>query len=599
MLCSIYVLVGRADDFSSELIDAEKSAELFQQEITDETAGYELPQCPALSHQALCDFESLSYQDILSHRSCHIRADSGAAEAALQDRFNGLPIHRVVVHRYNVFDKLNPDEDSRFYQGLNRIHVVTKRSVILSQLLFKENDIYDADRVQESARILRSRGYFSSAVVIPVLCNERLTILVATQDSWGLEPEISASRKGGENNTAFALTEDNLFGTGSEIAIGYESDAERDRYFVNYFTPHVFNTPYAVSFGYGETSDGNDFSVALVKPFISLLTESSFGVGVTQQNFLETIDQNEVELTAYQRQTRRINAFYGHAFEISGKRSQRWTLGLSQIRDRFDFRLNTRARLPADERVNSVWGEYSLIENDFAVLENLNFIGQLEDIQLGRTARLRLGLSPSGWNDANTQQFPYELEYSRSFLKENWYTNFTGRGTGAYAKSSAARSHARFFASLSTSYALNLNNRVSASYRLAFTENVRPHEQILLGGESGMRGYPLEYRRGKLQSVVTIDRRIYTDWHWFNIARVGWLLFADFGTIHEGPDARLGFSYPDVEENEILADVGFGLRLNSSKTKTDKVLHVDVAFPLIDADNIDTFQLTLTAQSSF
>ena len=562
----------------------------------------DLPQCPIIAHQKLCGYSNLSFQAIIEHRRCHLQIGQegvGLADFDNIKSFEGLPIERVIIHRYDVFDRLNPNEDSRFYQALNKAHVVTQTSVIRSQLLFKVGDLYAADRAEESARILRSRRYFSSAVIIPVMCGDQLTMLVATQDAWSLEPEISASRKGGENNTAFALTEDNLFGTGSEIALGYESDAERDRFFVNFFSPHVLNSPYAVSFGYGDTSDGEDFSAALVRPFISLLTESSYGIGLTQQNFSETIDLNEIELTEYQRETRRVNMFYGRAFEISSKRSQRWMLGASQLQDRFGLREDTQSDLPRDERTNFVWGEYSFIENDYSVLENFNFIGQLEDLQIGSTGFLRIGFSPSSWNDDDVPQYPFEFSYSDSYLKENLFINLSTTGQGSFSADEAARSHLTVNVGVNSSYAIDPANRVNARYRIGFTENVRPHEQLLLGGDSGMRGYPLEFQRSRLQSILTIDRRLYTDWHWFNIARVGWIVFADIGMIHKAPDDRLGLSYRDIEENELLADVGFGMRLNSSKTKTNKVLHIDIAFPVEKTEETDTFQLTLTAQSRF
>ena len=48
-----------------------------------------------------------------------------------------------------------------------------------------------------------------------------------------------------------------------------------------------------------------------------------------------------------------------------------------------------------------------------------------------------------------------------------------------------------------------------------------------------------------------------------------------------------------------LRDVGFGLRLAPTRFGTDKVFHIDVAFPLDGDDSIDSVQFLIEAKRSF
>lgn len=41
--------------------------------------------------------------------------------------------------------------------------------------------------------------------------------------------------------------------------------------------------------------------------------------------------------------------------------------------------------------------------------------------------------------------------------------------------------------------------------------NPDPHEVLVLGGEDGMRGYPMHYQSGNRRALFTVEERFYTD----------------------------------------------------------------------------------------
>jgi outer membrane translocation and assembly module TamA len=90
--------------------------------------------------------------------------------------------------------------------------------------------------------------------------------------------------------------------------------------------------------------------------------------------------------------------------------------------------------------------------------------------------------------------------------------------------------------------------------------------------------------------VATIERRYYSDWHLFNLVRVGAVGFIEAGKAWDGPIQG---------DNKVLADVGFGLRFSSSKARVGSVVHVDIATPLVEKDGIDEYQLLIEAKRQF
>src|SRR5258708_33275440 len=108
--------------------------------------------------------------------------------------------------------------------------------------------------------------------------------------------------------------------------------------------------------------------------------------------------------------------------------------------------------------------------------------------------------------------------------------------------------------------------------------------QLLLGGDNGLRGYPLRYESGTSRALLTIEQRFYTDWYPFRLVRVGGAIFADVG--RTWGSGAIGNSDPGL-----LRDVGFGLRLRNTRSGLGHGLPLDFAFPLNNPVGIPTLQV--------
>jgi hemolysin activation/secretion protein len=118
-------------------------------------------------------------------------------------------------------------------------------------------------------------------------------------------------------------------------------------------------------------------------------------------------------------------------------------------------------------------------------------------------------------------------------------------------------------------------------------------DQLLLGGDNGLRGYPLRYQRGAHRALLNVEERVYSDWYPLRIFRVGGAVFYDLGRAWGGPLAT-------TANTGWLSNVGVGLRILSARASFGSVLHIDFAFPLHNTDpGIKPAQFLVTTSKTF
>ena len=123
----------------------------------------------------------------------------------------------------------------------------------------------------------------------------------------------------------------------------------------------------------------------------------------------------------------------------------------------------------------------------------------------------------------------------------------------------------------------------------AVARNLDPEKQLLLGGDSGLRGYPLRYQDGDARMLFTVEQRFFTGFYPFHLVHVGGAVFFDAGRTWGGGASELG----------LLRDAGIGLRLSSSRSGLGNVIHVDLAFPLDGDPSIRSTQWLVTTKATF
>jgi hemolysin activation/secretion protein len=117
-------------------------------------------------------------------------------------------------------------------------------------------------------------------------------------------------------------------------------------------------------------------------------------------------------------------------------------------------------------------------------------------------------------------------------------------------------------------------------------------DQLLLGGDTGLRGYKSRYQAGENRVLLSLEERAYTDWYPFRLFRVGGAAFFDIGRAWGGLNQN-------TANSGWLADVGLGLRIALDRASFANVLHVDIAVPLNRAPGIKAVQFVVKTEVTF
>lgn len=508
----------------------------------------------------------------------------------------GTPIRSIRVQRYAVFDSTDPQENNRLYRWANEFHSLTRESVIRDQLLISSGDGYDWRRLQESARILRNLKFIYDARVRPWRwCADGVDVEVITRDIWTFTPIVSFSRSGGENRYEVGFRDSNFLGTGKQIHLSHERDEERSGNTLVYSDPAVAGSRWRFRLSLTENDDGHDRSVSLERPFFSVYERWAFGTGAVQQELEQSLWFRGDEVAEFDHRRDSLRLYGGWADgEVSSGAVNRWLFGYQYENHQFDYSDSPipPPQLPADRAYSYPFVGYQSVEDEYAQVHNLNYLGRTEDLYVGRQYQVSLGWSGEALG-ASADQLAFFARYGdtlRVNTRQLWTVDTFARGYWSPSESA--------FENLwwqgETRYHWRQGERWTAFVRLRanYADGLTGENQLTLGGHNGLRGYDVHYQVGDRSVLFNLEQRYYSDWHPFRLVRVGAAVFLDVG--------RAWYDDRDNGSNGgVLSNAGFGLRFNSSRAEKSSVVHVDFAFPFQRDDDVDSFQVLFTVRDTF
>jgi len=505
----------------------------------------------------------------------------------------GAVIGEVRVIVGDVFDTSIPGEDGWLYRTANKLHIDTREEVIRDQLLFKPGQPYRHRLVRETERLLRSNNYLYDASIVPVAYDGTTVDLeVRTRDVWTLNPGVSFSRKGGENAIGASIQEDNLLGTGRKLDFEWSSDVDRESYGVSYFDPHFRHTFTRFGVSYVDSDDGSTRLLQLDRPFYALDVRRAAGL------YLIDDERNEARYVLgdnvgeFRQREQYYELYGGLSRGLRDGWVQRWTYGFTFDRDRFepDPLEPLGGPLPPDRELAYPWIGLDLVEDSFQERVNQDQILRTEDVLVGLRASLRLGYSAEAFGADRDAIIASAYVQDGADLRPGQSVfgslSASGRIEDGQLVNGLLSAEGRFYWQTST------HSKFYASVSGAAAEQLDPELQLTLGGDNGLRGYPLRYQAGTARALLTLEQRYYTRWYPFRLFHVGAATFFDMGR-------TWGTDVTGAGSAGLLKDVGFGLRLGSSRSSFGNVVHLDVAFPLDGDKDIDSVQFLVTTKGSF
>ncbi len=298
------------------------------------------------------------------------------------------------------------------------------------------------------------------------------------------------------------------------------------------------------------------------------------------------------EAAEYRHERKNFSAFSGWSSGLNNGWVRRWTVG--GVYDDNDFSAVANptlpAAIPADRKLVYPFIGIEILEDRFEESSNTNQIERSEDFYFGTRLSATLGWSDTRF-DADRDALIYTLTGNTAFGSMDrkaliLTANIRGRQEGGTAANTTASINARYYSRQSEKRVL------FASVDATAGQNLDLDNPVEIGGDTGLRGYPLRYQSGDSRILVTIEQRYFTDWYPFRLFRIGGAVFFDAGrTYGDNPlgGPNLGW----------LSDVGFGLRFAPTRFGTTKIIHLDIAFPLNGDPTIDNVQVLLEAKRGF
>jgi hypothetical protein len=514
------------------------------------------------------------YDQLGSLERIEVDAVLAQIQGAVERAPAGKTIRNVLVVTRPVFA-----EDEGFLTWFNRFHVTTHEDVIRRELLFASGEAWDHDRVDESLRNLRDPLFHNVLVIVPLTTDApgQIDVLVVVRDTWSLRLSTAYQILGLQLVSLYvSLSESNLLGWRKRVGLVFNMDLGSIELGPSYYDPNIAGTHLQLTalarliFARdGGALEGTRSDILFALPFWRLSSIWSAQLHLIHyvgfyRSFVGTgprtyddPDTPAVEAVPWFYKRRELTIQPEVVRSFGTDVIQRVGLGYELILTRpaltDDFPDDptlraafTRDVLPRSELESAVYARWQLFTPVWAPFRDIDTFDYREDFQLGPTATARLAVART------------ELGSDRSFLVPSATAGWVlAAGGGLYKASGSfsARYQDGSFIDQSWSLAAEAISpimaggfRVLAAFNLDWLTNEQNNQFYTLGGDNGLRGYPVGELSGLARGLGHVElRTLPLGWLFFRIGAAG---FWDFGSCA-----------PSVGELSMVHDLGLGLRL--------------------------------------
>lgn len=497
---------------------------------------------------------------------------------------------RLKLSTHDIFDLSDPDTIF-IHRWANLLHIKTKDKALYNEAAFfvQKCDI-DVQDIAELERHLRSKKYIKDAKVS--IQEETNQISIETWDNWSLMPTIDFSRKGGKNNYAIGIKDRNFLGLGIDAEIESFTNDQRSGYKFKTSFPLYLNNNIEASIRLTSNDDGTSEAIFLQKNFVSFDTPNAFNIGFNNFKQLDTQYNNGQVSNQFQHNQRYSTASWQWLDNDTNEDTLRFGIGYTNEQHQF-FSLSEQpnSALPKNREFSYPFLSVEYLQKDFRKLTNLNLINHIEDFNLGWHITSDIGSDLGKTNTSPTIIWRSNLSKGANVFKDAYWLLTTSFDGEIY---SSAENENRISLSISNEYFQKINENWGAYFKNVsqLSKNQYKDLPIALGGESGLRGYPLQYQKGDHSTQFTLEARYYPHINIYKLLEVGGAAFIDTGKV---------FSQSESEFNQEswMTSIGIGARFFSTQTSEARVIHIDIIKPMTNGENVNGVEFRITTKHSF
>lgn len=548
---------------------------------------------------------------------------------------------RFLIHP--IFDS-NSADFFWLHEFANWIHINSQPTALYRELSFQTGDSIQSADLAEAQRLLRAKSYLRDAkITVAEQCNAdgRHNIQVETWDNWSLLPSIGFGRSSGQNKFSLGFKEDNLLGYGVRASVKYQSDYLRHGYETKIEMPLSLTGIDSLQHSYltTEWTDNNDGSRSYLlfdKPFYQAKTPLMLRAEWLNDQRLDQIYQQDQLTRQFLTEEKLFELSTGWLMSsadkeqlrlLAGYRSQQWQFAVDPLHPTW--------QLPFDRRYQYPWLGLEYQQQQYQVLSDLYLINHPEDINLGWHHQFKIGLQTSDLAPAQSLGYHLQLQSDKGFGNNDNLWLVSAAANGMFGVSSGnqlkLKLQAENFYRLSSSF--TLYHKLAYAHR----NKVWLDDPLTLGGDSGLRGYPVQYQHGNQSWLGTAELRWYPHLTLYQLIDVGFVAFIDAGRVSGSAatnqqywvnqqnftKAGAGYTVPillnvgmhvptltdatsltQVSNTELLngkwlGSVGIGARLFSSRSSNNHVIHIDLSKPVGSAEYMNAWEIQLKVEQRF
>lgn len=508
--------------------------------------------------------------------------------------FEGDVVREIRILNKSLFDPNKPGENKFLFRMANRLHRTTRPDVIEQQILLRPGEVFTVEALEESERILRANQYLYEAEIRPVPVGEgQVDLEVETRDVWTLRGGVSFNRAGGENSYGFNLQDSNFLGLGKEVTLLRVSGIDRTSNVFRYRDPNLTGSRTRLELSYAENSDGGRKRLELERPFYALDTRWASGVRLMFDERVEPLYDEGFKFQEFTHEQEFGEVYLGFSPGRSEKATHRWRVGHTYDRQIFGpfGGLDSDSLIPANRELSYPWLGYQFIEDGFITERSLDRLQTTEDLNLGTQFHWRLGYSTTALG----------ADKSRLVFDSAWRTGWRPSPRQLVLTSAQAatrwkdRTENMQIGGTLEYYARNFRENVFyVGLHGDLVDDADLENQLLIGGDTGLRGYPIRLQSGDRRWLATVEQRFFSNRELFHLVHLGAAVFFDIGRAwYNNPPPGLKV------ETDTLRDIGLGLRIGSSRSSKSNMIHLDVAFPLDGPENIKSMQWLVSSSETF
>jgi hypothetical protein len=224
-----------------------------------------------------------------------------------------------------------------------------------------------------------------------------------------------------------------------------------------------------------------------------------------------------------------------------------------------------------DERLDNLLGAtLSLYQYDYKTVQNFRNLKWSETLETGWRLSTKAALNQEWMGARNGDLY---LSHSAVFNDAWWDALFLNSGASLrYYVSGAGEfddGYGSFFGELQWKPVAITSSFFSASWAHLFASE--KSQQLLLGEDSGLNGYPSFYYAGQARLLLEAEQRFFPP---FEVSTLvpALAVFANAGNTFQ--------DYEEFDPGDLHYSLGMGLRLGASKTVQKIVYHINLSSPL-------------------